>query len=74
MHQILGVIRELQHRPDDALEAFETALPLYCLTDGDSSYRTNQVRVKLGEHYSRLDRPEAAKYDHPQKKPYMQSR
>jgi hypothetical protein len=61
MHQILGVLREMQNCPDDALQAFETALPLYILTEGDSSYRTNQVRVKLGEHYSRLNRPEAAK-------------
>lgn len=56
------MIREHQNLPELALEAFKRALPLYAETDGDSSYRTNQVRVKLAEHYSRLQQPEAARY------------
>jgi len=59
--QILGIVRERQGLLDEAFNAFKRSLPLYAQTDGDSSFRTNQVRIKLGEHYSRLQQPEVAR-------------
>lgn len=40
---------------------FEQALSLYIQTEGESSFRTNQVRVKLGEIYSHLGMPQTAR-------------
>lgn len=61
MLQILGVIKEHQGLDDEAYLLFKRSLPLYIATQGESSFRTNQVRVKLGEHYSRLQQPESAR-------------
>ncbi|CAG8961984.1 hypothetical protein HYFRA_00014029 [Hymenoscyphus fraxineus] len=58
--QILGVVNEKAGRFDEAIEIWERALVLYCRTEGDSSFRTNQVRVKLGEYYGRLGKPETS--------------
>jgi hypothetical protein len=59
--QILGVANEKTERIDEAISNWEDALDLYCATEGDSSFRTNQVRVKLGEYYGKgYGRPEAA--------------
>ncbi|KAF4461388.1 NB-ARC and TPR domain [Fusarium albosuccineum] len=59
--QILGVIEERVGHLDDAVRTFERSLRLFDLTEGPSSFRANQVRVKLGNHYGRLGKPEAAK-------------
>ncbi|KAI1346208.1 hypothetical protein F5Y01DRAFT_322036 [Xylaria sp. FL0043] len=58
--QILGGLKEHLGAPDEAVKLFERSLYLFRRTIGDSSYRANQVRVKLGEHYARLKRPESA--------------
>jgi tetratricopeptide (TPR) repeat protein len=59
--QIMGILKEHLGVPDEAVNLFERSVRLFSQTIGESSYRTNQVRVKLGEHYARLKRPEAAK-------------
>ncbi|KAI1363721.1 hypothetical protein F5Y08DRAFT_235591 [Xylaria arbuscula] len=58
--QILGGIQEGLLRSDEAVNSFERSLKLYSLTEGESSFRANQVRVKLGEHYARVGRIEGA--------------
>ena len=58
--QILGVVNEKTNRTDEAIECWERALLLYCHTEGDGSFRTNQVRVKLGEYYGAFGKPETA--------------
>lgn len=59
--QILGIVDENAGQIDVAITNWEHSLILFCKTEGDSSYRTNQVRVKLGEYYGKLGKPEAAR-------------
>lgn len=58
--QILGVAKEKAGRTDEAILNWEQALFLYEKVEGDSSFRTNQVRIKLGEHYGKQGKAEAA--------------
>ncbi|KAH8903093.1 hypothetical protein BR93DRAFT_972028 [Coniochaeta sp. PMI_546] len=58
--QILGVVNEKTGRIAEAISDWELALYLYCKTEGDSSFRTNQVRVKLGGYYGKQGKPETA--------------
>lgn len=44
----------------EAISTWERALLLYRKTEGDSSVRTNQVRVKLGEYYGKQGKAESA--------------
>ncbi|KAK1834717.1 hypothetical protein QBC39DRAFT_8629 [Podospora conica] len=58
--QIRGVVNEKAGKIDAAIADWELSLYLYCMTEGDSSFRTNQVRVKLGEYYGKQGKPETA--------------
>ncbi|KAK0631326.1 hypothetical protein B0T14DRAFT_549185 [Immersiella caudata] len=58
--QILGTINEKAGRIQEAILNWELALFLYVRTEGESSFRTNQVRVKLGEYYGKQGKTGAA--------------
>ncbi len=58
----MGVVNERTGKIDEAITAWERALLLYCKTEGDSSFRTNQVRIKLGEYYGRQGKPDTTAY------------
>ncbi|KAK4141801.1 uncharacterized protein C8A04DRAFT_30646 [Dichotomopilus funicola] len=51
--QILGVVNEKTGDIDAAISTWERSLELYRKAEGDSSFRANQVRVKLGEYYGK---------------------
>ncbi|KAI8632560.1 P-loop containing nucleoside triphosphate hydrolase protein [Xylariaceae sp. FL1651] len=58
---MLGLIKDKLGQRDEAIPAYEKSLKLFILTDGDSSWGANRVRVKLGEHYTRLRKPGPAR-------------
>ncbi|KAK4444139.1 hypothetical protein QBC34DRAFT_452128 [Podospora aff. communis PSN243] len=58
--QILATINEKAGKIQEALLNWGLALFLYAKTEGDSSFRANQVRVKLGEYYGKQGKTEAA--------------
>ncbi|KAK0657992.1 hypothetical protein B0T16DRAFT_453400 [Cercophora newfieldiana] len=59
--QILGTINEKTGRIQEAILNWELALFLYTKTDCTSSFRANQVRVKLAEYYGNQGRTDAAR-------------
>ncbi|KAK3937673.1 P-loop containing nucleoside triphosphate hydrolase protein [Diplogelasinospora grovesii] len=55
-YQILGVVEEKADMIDKAIKNWEISLNIYKRTEGEHSFRTNQVRVKLGEYYGQRGR------------------
>lgn len=60
--QMLSFVNEKTGRITEPISNWELALYLYCKTEGDSSFRTNQVRDKLGEYYGKQGKPDTASY------------
>ncbi|KAK0649807.1 heterokaryon incompatibility protein-domain-containing protein [Cercophora newfieldiana] len=59
--QILATVNEKTGRIPEAILNWELALFLYGKTRNDSSFRANQARVKLGEHYGKQGKVKAAR-------------